>query len=58
MSSRSAVGNSLAAAVVDSSEKRRDVKRRAREADPAPAGSDPAPAGSDAAASLRKEPAQ
>ncbi|MFD5912275.1 cation:dicarboxylate symporter family transporter [Streptomyces massasporeus] len=43
------IGNSLAAAVVDSSEKRRDAKHRARQTATAPTGSDPAPAGSDLA---------
>ena len=40
------IGNSLAAAVVDSSEKRREAKRRDRRADAAPAGSGSAAAGS------------
>ena len=40
------IGNSLAAAVVDSSEKRRETKRRDRRADAAPAGSGSAAAGS------------
>ena len=44
------IGNSLAAAVVDSSEKRREAKRRDRRADAAPAGSGSAAAGSGSAA--------
>ena len=43
------IGNSLAAAVVDSSEKRREAKRRDRRADAAPAGSGSAAAGSGSA---------